>query len=152
MHYAMHTYRKGGERESYDELSLLHVSGEIGDLFAEVGEVVESGVEQGEPISYCQGAFLEGGTEGMAVDEHEDLAALDVDRHRFEGHGEIGCHALDGGDSSGWEGIRRGERAEELVEKELESVREGGEAAWVLEREAPPLVVGVVRDDAEVGE
>lgn len=88
----------------------------------------------------------------MAVDEHEDLAALGVDRHRFGCQGEISGHAFDGGDSGGWEGIQRGKRTEELVDKKLESVCEGGEVAWVLEREALPLVVGVFGDDAEIGE
>lgn len=129
-------------------MSLLHVSGEIGDFLAEIGEVGERGVEEGEPRGDGERVLLEGFAEGLAVDEDEDLAALGVERRRFCGGGEVCGDALERGGCRGGEGVRRHDRAEELVDEEdLESVREGREPTRVLERET--VLVG---GDAELGE
>lgn len=136
------------ERERYDELSLLHVSGEIGNFLAEIREVGERGVKEGEPRGDGERVLLEGFAEGLAVDEDEDLAALGVEQRRLCGGGEVCGDALECGGCSGGEGVRRLDRAEELMDEEdLESVREGREPARVLERET--VLVG---GDAELGE
>lgn len=69
----------------HSEIGLLHVAGEVGGLFAEVGEGGEGGVEEGEPGADGGGAAAEGGAEGLAVDEDVDPAPAAVGREGVPG-------------------------------------------------------------------
>lgn len=90
-------------------MSLLHVSGEVGDLLAKIGEVevLNRSVEEGEPAGDGDCAVAEGGAEGEAVDEDGDFALGSVERQSFECGGEVGGDALEGGVDGGREGIQR---------------------------------------------
>lgn len=82
---------------AYFKLNLLHVSRKIGDFLAEIGEVIDGGVEEGEPAGHGGGCFIKGFAEGEAVDEDEDFA-FRVKRHRFEGSRELGGDSFEGGE------------------------------------------------------
>lgn len=90
-------------------MSLLHISGEIGDLLAKIGEVqvLNGEVEEGEPSGYGDRTVGEGIAEGEAVDEDGDLPLGSVKRQRFERGGEVGGDSFEGGVHGGREGVER---------------------------------------------
>lgn len=90
-------------------MSLLHISGEIGDLLAKIGDVqvLNREVKEGEPSRDGDRTVSEGIAEGEAVDEDGNLPFGSVKRQRFKRGGEVGRDSLEGGVHGGGEGVER---------------------------------------------
>lgn len=106
----MYPYREGKcvcERESDTVNGACFMSRrDISNFLAEIGEVNKRGIEEGKPHGDGERVILEGFTEGLAVDEDEDLAALGVERRLICGGGEVCGNALERNGCRDWEGVQ----------------------------------------------